>query len=102
MEKKFEELKEKIVPVLSPYGVKRIALFGSVARGEETPESDVDLLITLKPREQRPPLGLRWFGLERELGQILGREVEMVNESALKPRVRPYIERDLVILYDER
>lgn len=102
MEKKFEELKEKIVPVLLPYGVKRIALFGSVARGEETPESDVDLLITLKPREERPPLGLRWFGLEHELGQILGRQVEMVNESALKPRVRPYIERDLVILYEER
>lgn len=102
MEKKFEQLKEKIVPILLPYGVKRVALFGSMARGEESPESDIDLLITLKPREERPPLGLRWFGLEQDLGELLGRQVEMVTDEALKPRMRPYIERDLVILYDER
>ncbi len=102
MESKFEQLKEKIVPILVPYGVKRIALFDSMARGEETAESDVDLLITLKPRAERPPLGLRWFGLERELGELLGREVDMVSDTSLKPRIRPYIERDLVVLYDER
>lgn len=101
MEKKFEELKEKIVPVLLPYGVKRIALFGSVARGEETPESDVDLLITFE--EPRPvPIGLfTWVRLEQELSVRLSRPVEMVSDKALKPRIIPNVQRDLIVLYEK-
>jgi predicted nucleotidyltransferase len=38
----FDHLRDKILPVLLPYGVKRVALFGSVVRGEETPESDIE------------------------------------------------------------
>ncbi len=55
---RFEELRKKILPVLLPYGVKRIALFGSVVREEDTLESDVDILVKLKPPNERPPLGL--------------------------------------------
>ena len=97
----FEELRKRILPVLLPYGVLRVALFGSVARGEDTPESDIDILVELKPPDERPPLGLKWFGLEEELGRILGREVELVSESALSPYIRPYVEREMVILYEE-
>ena len=84
------ELGDKIVPLLRPY-VKKIAVFGSFARGDETPESDIDILVELKPPGQRPSLGLKWFGLEQELGRILGREVELVSESAMSPFVRPYV-----------
>ena len=97
---RFTELEEKIVPLLRPY-VKRIAVFGSFARGDETPESDIDILVDLKPPGQRPSLGLKWFGLEEELGRILGREVELVSESAMSPFVRPYAEKDMVLLYEE-
>ena len=97
----FEELRKRILPVLLPYGVLRIALFGSVVRGEDTPESDIDILVELKPPGERPPLGLKWFGLEEELGRILGREVELVSESALSPYIRPYVEKEMVILYEE-
>jgi Predicted nucleotidyltransferases len=44
---RFEELREKIVPLLKPY-VKRVAVFGSFAHGEDTPDSDIDLLVALK------------------------------------------------------
>ena len=97
----FEELRKRILPVLLPYGVLRVALFGSVARGEDTPESDIDILVELKPPGERPPLGLKWFGLEEELGRVLGREVELVSESALSPYIRPYVEKEMVILYEE-
>jgi predicted nucleotidyltransferase len=97
----FEELRKKILPVLLPYGVKRIALFGSVVRDELTPESDVDILVELKPPGERPPIGLKWFGLEEELSRILGREVELVSESALSPYIRPYVEKEMVVLYEE-
>ena len=98
---RFAELTEKILPLLSPY-VKRIAVFGSFARGEETPESDIDLLVELKAPENRPRLGLAWFGLEEQLSRILGREVEMIAEGSLSPYLRPYAEKDLILIYEER
>ena len=88
MDDKFYELREKILPVLLPY-VKRVAVFGSFVRGEEIPESDVDILVELKPPGERPPLGLKWYGLEEELSRILGRKVELVSVSALSPYIRP-------------
>jgi predicted nucleotidyltransferase len=98
---RFEELRKKILPVLLPYGVKRIALFGSVVRDELTPESDLDILVELKPPGERPAIGLKWFGLEEELSHILGREVELVTESALSPYIRPHVEQEIVVLYEE-
>ena len=98
---RFAELRKKILPVLLPWGVKRVALFGSMARGEDTPESDIDILVELKPPGERPRIGLKWFGLEQELSHILGREVELVSESALSPYIRPYVEREMVVLYEE-
>ncbi|MGQ9627082.1 MAG: nucleotidyltransferase family protein [Anaerolineae bacterium] len=97
---RFDELREKILPVLLPY-VKRVAVFGSFARGEETPESDVDILVELKPPGERPPLGLKWYALEEELSSILRREVELMSLSALSPYIRPYAEREMVLLYEE-
>ncbi len=66
-----EELRAKVLPLLKPY-VKRVAVFGSYARGEATPESDIDLLVTLKPASERPPLGLTWFRLWMRLSNFLG------------------------------
>ncbi|MEA1905244.1 MAG: nucleotidyltransferase family protein [Candidatus Hadarchaeota archaeon] len=102
MMERFEELREKILPVLLPCGVKRIALFGSVVRGEDTPESDVDILVKLKPPNERPPLGLfKWIALEDELSQKLGGKVDLVTEDGISPYIRPYVDREKVILYEE-
>ena len=98
---RFTDLKDKILPLLRPY-VKRISVFGSFARGEETQDSDIDLLVELKSPENRPRLGLGWFKLEDELSGILGREVELVAEGSLSPYLRPYAEKDLVLIYEER
>jgi len=96
-----EELRERVLSVLLPWGVKRIAIFGSVVRGEDRPESDIDILVELKDPGSRPPIGLKWFGLEEELGRLLGREVELVSADALSPYVRPYVEEEMVVLYEE-
>jgi len=97
---RFEKLRDKILPVLLPY-VKRVAVFGSFARGEGTSESDIDILVELRPSSERPPIGLKWFGLEEELGRILEHEVELVSEDALSPYIRAYVEKEMVVLYDE-
>ena len=88
--------------MLLPCGVKQIALFGSVVRGEDTPGSDIDILVTLKPRSERPPLGLfKWIGLEEELSEKLSRKVDLISEDGLSPYIRPYVDREKVILYEE-
>lgn len=69
---------------LTELGVASLAVFGSVARGEARPDSDVDLLVELNRR-----MGLFEFaGLKLRLEELLGAKVDLVMPSALKPRVR--------------
>ena len=97
-----DRLKDQILPVLLPYGVERVSLFGSIARGEDQPDSDVDILVHLKPRTSRPPLGfVTWIGIERELSLRLHRPVDLVTEDGISPFIRPYIEQDRIVLYEE-
>ena len=95
-----ERLRDIVVSALRPYA-SRIAVFGSWARGEAGAESDVDVLITLRPPDRRPPMGLRWFELEQELSEQLGRPVELVIENALSQHLQPHVEADRVVLYEE-
>jgi len=97
---RFADLREKVLPLLRPY-VRKVSVFGSFARGDYTLESDIDLLVEFKPRELRPALGFKWFGLWDELEAILGRKVDLASESALSPYVRTHVEKDLVLLYEE-
>jgi predicted nucleotidyltransferase len=97
---KFDEIRSIVIPVLKPYA-KRVAVFGSFVRDEATIESDIDILVSLKPPDERPPLGLNWFGIEQDLGNKLEREVELISEDALSPYIRPYVEKEKVIIYEE-
>ncbi len=63
------------------YGVRNIRVFGSVARGEERRESDVDLLIDLRPGRSLLDL----IGFEQELEAALGCEVDIVTEGGISP-----------------
>ena len=97
---KADSLKTILVEALQPYA-SRVELFGSVARAEADDESDLDVLVTLRPASDRPPLGLKWFKLERRLSGELGRTVELVTDNALSPHLRPHIESDRVLLYQD-
>lgn len=70
------------------YGVESLAVFGSVARGEAEPDSDVDLLVRFRGE---PPSLFGFVRLERELAELLCRRVDLVMETALKPRLRDRI-----------
>lgn len=72
---------------LRRFGVKSLALFGSAARGEGGPESDLDILI-----EFSRPVGLFAFlRLQNRLAEIMGRQVDLVTPQALKPPLRERI-----------
>jgi predicted nucleotidyltransferase len=96
-----DQLRETILTVLQPYRVKRVALFGSVVRGEDTPGSDLDILVALPPPGERPVIGLKWLDLAEQLSLLLERPVDLVTEDGLSPYMRPYIEEEMVVLYEQ-
>lgn len=95
------KIRTKALPLLKPY-ISRMAVFGSVVRGEATQHSDIDLLITLKPSNQRPKFGLfKFIEIEDLLKKELGQEVDLVTEDGLSPYILPYVEKDQIIIYEE-
>jgi uncharacterized protein len=98
---KYAEIRRKAVPILKPY-INRLAVFGSTVRGEATSNSDLDLLIQLKPSGKRPKLGLfKLMEIEEALKKKLGREIDLVTEDSLSPYIRPYVEKEKVVIYEE-
>ncbi|HSZ92271.1 MAG TPA: nucleotidyltransferase domain-containing protein [Acetobacteraceae bacterium] len=84
-------------PRLRAAGIRALSLFGSAARGEARPASDIDLVAELDPAANMDLI--RLVGLERELGDLLGREVQILLEPIKKPRLKAEVERDRVRAY---
>jgi uncharacterized protein len=95
-----DRVRDVVVPALRPFA-SRISLYGSVARNEHYANSDVDVLVDLRPASERPALGLKWFELEHELSETLGTRVELVTERSVSRHIRPYLENDRVVLYED-
>ena len=81
----------KTQPVLKAW------LFGSFARGEETPESDIDILVML---DYSKPVGLKFFGMFEDLKELLGRPVDLVVDRSLAQFARESVERDKILIYE--
>jgi predicted nucleotidyltransferase len=81
-------------PVLRQAGITRLSLFGSVARNEAGPGSDIDLAAEFDPAAKMDLI--RLVGLEQELGDLLGREVQILPEPIRKERLRANVERDRI------
>lgn len=83
---------------LSTQPVLRVWLFGSMSRGEETPQSDVDLLVAY---DRTRPIGLFKIGnITNSLKKIIGREVDLVDEETVFPWVRSNIDNDKILIYE--
>jgi predicted nucleotidyltransferase len=83
---------EDVLAILRAAGIKHLSLFGSVARGDAGPDSDVDLVAHLD-REARIDL-CRLIGLEEGLAELLGRRVDLLPEPVEKRRLQANIDRD--------
>ncbi|MDZ4725865.1 MAG: nucleotidyltransferase family protein [Leptospira sp.] len=79
---------------LSQYPIRRIGVFGSFAREEERPDSDIDILVGFTDTIDLFTL----VRMHRELSELLHRKVDIVTEKALHPAFKPYIEKDLQII----
>jgi len=89
-----EGLKNKIIPVLERYEVKRAAVFGSFVRGEQKKESDIDLLVEFKREKSLLDLA----GLKIELEETLHRKVDVLTYNSLHPLLRERILKEQKVI----
>jgi predicted nucleotidyltransferase len=94
IEELLKEKREEIIRIAAQHGAYNVRVFGSVARGEANPDSDIDFLIDLG--ENRSP----WFPVRliRDLENLLGRKVDIVTEKGLKERIRKRVLQEAVLL----
>ena len=92
-----DEIRQKAAPILERYGAQYAGVFGSVARGDNTPHSDVDVLVVLK---QSVSL-LKFFALNDELETALGCELDLVTRNSLNRHLKPFALQELQTVYEE-
>lgn len=85
------QIKHKLPVLAHDYQVKRLGIFGSVARGKDTAKSDVDILVSFF----RPPGLFDFVRLEDYLSSLLKRKVDLVTRKAIKPVIRDRVLREV-------
>lgn len=81
------EKRDMILSIAKKHGIKNVRLFGSVAREEDTPQSDIDFLINLEDGRNI----LDWLAFQHDLEDALGREIDVFPERNLRPFIKPLI-----------
>ena len=90
-----EEIFEKIARILKDRGARKIAVFGSYVRGEEKPESDIDIIVEFSGRKSL----LELVRIERELSGVLGIKVDLLTEKSISPYLIDTIRREMEVIY---
>ena len=92
-----ETISTKAKPIFQKYGFKKVAIFGSRARGDYRPESDVDLLFSRGNMVNFIDI----LQVEEELKNSFGVNVDLVDDRRIISRMRPQIKKDLKIIYEK-
>ena len=90
-------IKNSLAEYFKAYPVLKAWLFGSFSREEQTPDSDVDILVLL---DKSRPIGLKFFGMWSDLEDLLGRKVDLVSEGTLLPFAQESANKDKILIYE--
>lgn len=91
-----DEIKSRIHPIFEQKPISKASLFGSYARGENTPKSDVDILVELNGRLNM----LEFIRIKHELEDVLGVSVDLGEFEQLRSRLRSKILSDSILIYE--
>ena len=94
IDKGLKDKREEILRIAAGYGARNIRFFGSLARGEGRPDSDVDLLVTLEPGRSL----LDIIAVKQDLEDLLHCEVDVVTEAGISPYIREQVLKEAVSL----
>ena len=89
-----KQQREAILEITSRYGAHDVRIFGSVARGDTTEDSDVDFIVKFEPGRSLFDQG----GLIMDLRNLLGVKVDVISEDGIRPRWREYLNQEAVLL----
>ena len=90
-----DEITNKLVSILKKHGVRRIEVFGSYARGEAKPESDLDVIVEFEKRKSL----LELVGIEQELEDALGIKVDLLTRASISPYLIERIEKESKVVF---
>ena len=93
------QITEKIVNYFQDKPIKKVYLFGSYARNEETPESDVDILVDIDPEARVG--GFQFGGMLEDLKDILFKDVDLLTRNSISKYILPYVEKDKILIYEK-
>lgn len=91
-----KELYEKVISILRKHGIKKILVFGSYARGEATPKSDLDLIVEF-------PKGtslLDHIGIENDLIEKLKIKVDLISKNGISPYLKDDIMKEAIVIFE--
>lgn len=91
------ELRNTISRYFADQPVMKAWVFGSFSRGEETPKSDIDIMVVLDPKQR---VGLKFFQMREDLMTLLSRDVDLVTEESILPFAKENAERDRLLVYE--
>ena len=91
-----DKFKNQLAEICRENNIAMLGVFGSVSRGDDTAQSDVDLLIRLKK-----PIGLiEFIRLEDKFVEVLGKKVDLATEDSLHPLIKQNVLNDLKVIYE--
>lgn len=79
--------------------VRKVYIFGSYARNEETPDSDVDILVDLDPEARVG--GFQFGGMLEDLKEILFKDVDLLTRGSISKYILPYVENDKILIHEK-
>ncbi len=90
-----DKMIEKLISILQRHGAKRIEIFGSYARGEAKPGSDLDIIVEFKETKSLMEL----VGIEQELEDVLGIKVDLLTKASISPYLKKIIEKESMVVF---
>ena len=92
-----QAMTEQIAEYFKTQPVLKAWIFGSFSRGEQTPDSDIDILVVL---DESQHVGMKFFGMYEDLKALLGRNVDLVTDRSLASFARESVDRDKILIYE--
>jgi predicted nucleotidyltransferase len=95
---RFKLIYTALKPYIAEFGISKIAVFGSYAKGEDKPDSDIDIIVDMTNN-----FGIyKFIGLKQSLEETLGKRVDLVEPQCIEPLIKDDVLAQAITIYEQR